>query len=545
MRSIGIDIGRYSIKVVEVLAANRSYQITNAKEYKILNPQTNDLEVDIMQTLAKIAKEFDTDSAKTICSVRQQYVSTRKLFFPFKERNKIQKSLAFELEDDIPLSIDKALYDSKIIKYHDKSAEVIAMACVTEEVERTVDIFNRGHVDPDIVAPEMAGIANLYESWYKSPEEVKEDQEGASYQPDKMIVHIGHSKTFVGVISRQNLIWGRSIMWGAEKVAQSISQSFSVPFMTALDMMPNKAFVLLTSGDANKDQIKMSDSVTKAVDQLIQSLRLSKMLANTEYGANIESIELIGGAGEIKNLSAYFTQELEKPTNVVNPMHNLNPAYMANHDKLNPVFLLSLGLAIEGLRRPVNPPVNFRQDELAKKNQSFEKIWEKWGYTTKILGIAWASYLVYGIMLSGLATNLSEVASDSLQKQASKIANVKGGAVQSKVRSYIRRNNKKAKLVKVYDEISEINSPIKWINDVSQILPSNKDKSYEVRHFTVKNDQVKIQGVANTSDTIKKIEKALKGVSADGEVTKLTKALIKDEENRTTFAYKFKIKRKN
>ena len=150
MRSLGIDIGRHSINVVEVLANNRKYEITNAKEYKILNLESSDQEIDIIQTLNTIAKEFDTESAKVTCSIRQQFVSTRKLFFPFKERVKIHKSLAFELEDDMPLSVDKAVYDSKIIKFHDKSAEVIAMACVAEEVEKTVEIFERAKIDPDI-----------------------------------------------------------------------------------------------------------------------------------------------------------------------------------------------------------------------------------------------------------------------------------------------------------------------------------------------------------------------------------------------------------
>jgi general secretion pathway protein L len=224
MRSLGIDIGRYSIKVVEVVGNNRTYEITRAKEYKILNIESSDQEIDIIQTLSEIAKEFDTDNAKVSCSIRQQYVSTRNFFFPFKERAKIHKSLAFELEDDMPLSVDKAVYDSKIIKFHAKAAEVIAMACVSEEIARTLEIFESGHIDPDIITPEICAVSNLYEKWDRSPEEVKaqkesteedsEDEKTKVQSLDKMVVHIGYSKTFVGVVRDEHLIWGRSIMWG-------------------------------------------------------------------------------------------------------------------------------------------------------------------------------------------------------------------------------------------------------------------------------------------------------------------------------------------
>ncbi|MCJ8276059.1 MAG: pilus assembly protein PilM [Bdellovibrionales bacterium] len=307
MRSVGIDIGRHSIKVVEVTASNRSYQITRAKEYQVLNPQTNDQEIDILQTLKTISQEFDTESAKVTTSIRQQYVTLRKLFFPFREKAKIQKSIAFELEDDIPLSIEKAIYDSKILRYHEKAAEVIAMACVTDEVEKTLDICNRGHVDPDIISPEFSAIANLYEKWHQPPQDTPADEETV----DKLVVFLGHAKTFAGVVRGDHMIWGRSTLWGAEKVAAGIARSFQVPFMEALKMMPTKAFLLLTTEGAQKDQIKMSNAVSEALMPLIQSLRLTIMLANTEYGANIQQIELVGAPSQIKNLGPFFTQALK------------------------------------------------------------------------------------------------------------------------------------------------------------------------------------------------------------------------------------------
>ena len=138
MRSIGIDIGRYSIKVVEAMAHHHNYELIRAREYKVLNAESDRHEIAILQSLKQISKEFNTDSAKVTTSIRQQYISTRKLLFPFKERLKIQKSLAFELEDHLPIPIHKTVYDSKIIRLHEKSAEVIAMACVKEEVEKTL-----------------------------------------------------------------------------------------------------------------------------------------------------------------------------------------------------------------------------------------------------------------------------------------------------------------------------------------------------------------------------------------------------------------------
>ncbi|MCB0378834.1 MAG: pilus assembly protein PilM [Bdellovibrionales bacterium] len=545
MRTVGIDIGRFSIKVVEVNASNRSYEITNIKEYKILNPQTNDLEIDILQTLKTISQEFDTDSAKVVTSIRQQFVTLRKLFFPFREKAKIQKSLAFELEDEIPLPIDKAVYDSKILKIHDNAAEVIAMACVVDEVERTIDIFNRAGIDPDIIAPEFSAVANLYEKWYRPPVEVKEG-EAADGSFDKLVVFLGHAKSFAGVVRNNQLIWGRSTLWGMESVASHIARAFQVPFMESLKMMPSKSFLLMTNEGANADQIKMSDAVASSLQPLLQSLRLTCMLADTEYGTNINSIELVGPGSKIKNLGPFITQALEIRCNPSNPMDNFAQEQVRGIGKLKDTCHFAFGLAIEGLKRPINPAINFRQGELAKKNLSFEKFWEKWGYTGKLIMVAYFCYFAYGFSREIIANQLDEASYATLTDQASKVANLKGNkASPSRIRAFIKAQNKKAELVKNYAKISDLSSPVTWLQNVSQILPNNKtDESYEVRQFIVNNGEVTVQGVAKDQEAQNKLLKAFKGVATAGKVDPIP-ATIKKESGKLIFAYKFNIKRKN
>lgn len=545
MRSVGIDIGRYSIKVVELLATNRNFHVASSKEYVILNPQSNDQEIDILQTLGQIAKDFDTDSAKVICSIRQQYVSLRKLFFPFRERIKIQKSLAFELEDDIPLDIDNAVFDSKILGYRESGTEVLAMACVLDEVEKTVEIMNRGRIDPDIVAPDFSAISNLYENWQQAPAD-KETSRTVTDNINRMIIQIGHTKTFVGIIRNEQMIWGRSILWGAERIAASISQAFQVPLLTAFEMMPEKAFLLLSTQGANKDQIKMSEAVAKAFKPLIQDLRLTLMLALTDYEVDVDSIEIIGPVSNLRNIGPFFTQELEKPSNPSNPLLTLITPHINGAQDLNESFIPALGLAIEGLKRPVNPAINFRQLHLLKKNQVFQKIWEKWNYTAKLVLAGYVCYFIYGVAMDSLTTTMEEVSTEVLMEQANKIAGLKGAtATQARIRGYIKDNNKKAQLVKIYEELGEINSPIQWINDISQILPPNKEKKhYEIRRFFVKNEEINIQGVAQDNQTIAEIQKALKGIALKNEV-KAIPATIAQEAGKQPFAFLLKVKRKN
>ena len=84
MKSLGIDIGSFSLKVVELTtSANRSYHFTGAKIYP-LNLTIEDQEVQILQTLKQITKDFETEGSKVVVSLPQNQLSMRKVFFPFK-----------------------------------------------------------------------------------------------------------------------------------------------------------------------------------------------------------------------------------------------------------------------------------------------------------------------------------------------------------------------------------------------------------------------------------------------------------------------------
>ena len=200
----------------------------------------------------------------------------------------------------------------------------MAMACPVDEIEKTIGIFNRSGIDPDILAPEYSAIANLYErKWYLSPaDQAKQALEGGG--DEKMVIHIGHTRTFVGLLKGEKLLWGRSTLWGAEKIAGEIARSFQVPLSESIKMMPDKAFLLMTTEAANEDQIRMSNTVSKAIEPLIYSLRLTLMLAKSRYEMDIKTIELAGGAAMIKNLGPFVTQKLELPTNYANPLDRLD-----------------------------------------------------------------------------------------------------------------------------------------------------------------------------------------------------------------------------
>ncbi|MFW1582039.1 hypothetical protein ACEV7R_23715, partial [Vibrio parahaemolyticus] len=79
-----------------------------------------------------------------------------------------------------------------------------------------------------------------------------------------------------------------------------------------------------------------------------------------------------------------LTQHLEIPFNKLKVLQLTPSLTFEAMDAIEAVAGVAIGLAIEGLRRPRNPAVNFLKEEFAVQSKTFEKIWEKWGYTIQL-----------------------------------------------------------------------------------------------------------------------------------------------------------------
>src|ERR1700752_2930936 len=97
--SVGIDIGTYSIKVADVEATSKSYVVRRVQEFPLSLDLTKDRKIEIIDTLRTLLSQYKPEQTQFIFGVSQKYISARLLSFPFRERFKVQKAVASQLED--------------------------------------------------------------------------------------------------------------------------------------------------------------------------------------------------------------------------------------------------------------------------------------------------------------------------------------------------------------------------------------------------------------------------------------------------------------
>jgi general secretion pathway protein L len=527
MKSIGIDIGTFSVKVAEVENTRYDFNLINFFEFPLSQIAGTDHQLEIIEILRKVATNYDPAHTRYVIGLAQGDVSVRFKRFPFKERQKILKSVSFELEDEIPLDLDEAIFDAKICQYVGPSmADVLAFAVPEEAVRTSLDRVRECTIDPEILSAEGVALSNLFESWNTAPRQVpltasssiKDDLIDLPPAPQtgRLILHLGHSSTLALVYREGALVSVRSLMWGGRDVAAALSQAFSLPIHEGLKVLKGKTFILMNTVGASKDQVLLSQTVSSSLNGLIHELKLSLLDLRSEFHVQLSSIELLGPVSQIQNIGAYLTQALEIPAN------NFRFEGVA----IEASAAVATGLAIEGLKRPRNPAINFRKGPFARKNLNFHLLVEKWKKTAAIATAALLLFFVYSVSRDTLASRLADKADESLLAQGKSIAGLKG---ESQIERYIKTQKTKIKNREVLAQLDGVNSALDVLAHLAEKFPIGEGESasklnLDVQHVSIHNEDFIIEGKVQNSQSVNVIEQSLKQVAVAESVKRATPA---------------------
>ncbi|WP_413581220.1 pilus assembly protein PilM [Bdellovibrio sp. HCB288] len=549
MKSLGIDIGSSSIKVVEMQSTAKGFQVIQFFEHVLSTNPQSDSELEIIEYLRDLLGKYDHSQTRFIMGLRQDRVAIRNKFFPFSDRNKIFKSLAFELEEDLPFSSDNAVFDAKIIRTVGGGAEVLACAAPKVHVQNLIDRAKDIGVEPFLISAEGTAFGNVFERWNEAPPTTISNPQNydiSEYKPlrhVRLVLNIGHTRTLVCAIEGNSLTGVRSLLWGGKNIAEAIAKKYEIPYQEALRELQTKAFILTNKQGATFDQVTFSETIAKCVREMTRDLQLSILEFKSEFNAEILNIGLTGGTSQIQNLGPFLTQALEIPANRLSVLDTI-PNVTFERSQANSAKLgVAVGLAIEGFKKPRNPPINFLRGEFARQNHQFKALWEKWGHTAKIATAALAVLFVYSYLREDFALSLAERSQEVLKTQAKNVANLKGrNATESGIKKYILENKKRATDLKTLSSVANMNSALDVMKKVTDATPAKNAVTLDVRTFNIRDTHVVLEGYVSSPAELNLLQKSLSNITADGQIKNQTPGLGA-LPGRQAFSFSFNVDR--
>lgn len=553
MRSIGLDIGEYSVKLVELVQNKKIVTINQIQEKQLSqNISSVDKELEVIEFIRSFLANGDYSQARWIMAVKQDQATARYKTFPFSDRSKIQKSLSFEMEEDIPFDTDACIFDAKVIQTQGLSSNILATATPKTQVEKIISLAANFGVELHAVTLDGLAFANLVENWQSPPPDQADDldlDEQKNFKKNiQIILNIGHKKTLFTAYENKRLIFTRSLFWGADQLIQEIIKKQETSYIEALRILHKQSSILLTKELASYEQVQQTAVLTKSLSELVRDIQMTAIELQSEFNANITALHFTGGVSLLPNLGGYLTQHLEIASNpifllqnYVNPMSTLASAAQAH--EIESRFTTAVAIALEAFKKPLNPATNLLKGDFAKQNDRLKFFWQKWksvaqaGFTALLVLFFWASFR------GSFTAVLNEKVEESLHTQAKNVARLpKKQANESGVRKYIRENKKKSTELKLVAEVAQMNSALEVLKKVSEVAPTKDQAKIDIMNFQIKDDIVQILGYATSARDIVTLTQSLKTISADGYVTTQPPNLSL-VPNRVAFNLSFKTDR--
>lgn len=528
MRSIGIDIGTLSIKIAEVEGSPRNFTLVDYLEVPFAPDLAQDHKVQIIETLRKISSHYDPQQVQFVMSVSQNHISVRFKEFPFKERTKIIKSLPFELEDEVPFEASNSVFDGMILKYKEKSTDLLAAICPNKYISEILVLAHDAGIDPDIITSDGFALTNLLTGSEPPTENTSLLNDGlvpnpadeeVDRTPASLHIHIGHSKSIFIFMKGSVVCEIRSLSFGGANIVSRIQKTYEISYPEALKGLQEKGFVLTKTEGASQDQIIFSKSISTGLDKFLFEVRKTILEVESQFDVGVNQIHIFGGVSFLVNLAPYMTQKLGINCNIFNPLSLGFKIEASDTLELKKNSSVAIGVAVEGLKRGKYPAINFRKGDLAKEGKSFKFFYEKWKVTLKYAAVAFCLLFVFSIIKDNLATSMSERASEILKKQGN--APEVGLKRENEIRKFVKSKMKELAENKRLAQLQYINTPIDIISQISNSFPSKKQVSVDIRHLKVDNESVVIEGEVSQKSQIEEIKKSLRNIVLNNKIQDL------------------------
>ena len=526
MKSVGIDIGHFSVKIVEVQHqgnSSRGVTITGLYEKPIGRNFQTDPNLEVLEFLREMAPQYDPEMYRIVFAMPQEMVSVRNKIFPFNDKVKILKSLPFEMEEDFPFNPDQSVYDAKIIKTMGNSAEVLACATPASRVAQILERAKDCGLEPHILPPEGAAFANIWENWNDSPPSENNTQfqlDGES-RPERRVdlyLDIGHSHSLICALENGSLVGVRSLSWGGHALAKHLAEKYEITVSEAQNIVETKAFVLLSEEDAAYDQIVFSQTIAESLRELTRDIQMSILEFQREFNAVPKEVFVCGGLGRIPNLNAFLTQQLDLPVNftkIITGRFNVASTAVGHlNERADSVYGVALGLAIEGLKKPRNPPLTFLRGAFQRQDRKTQDFFQKWGGLLKGAAAALVVLFIYSMTRDSMSADLNEKAGEALKVQAKAIARLPTKqANEGGVQKFLKDQKKRTESTKLVQAALKMPSALEVLRRISDSAPGRSNSQIQVTRVGIHGGHVEVEGYANGPADISALKQGLQSLA--------------------------------
>jgi general secretion pathway protein L len=514
-RVIGLDIGSYSIKAVEIVNTFKSYEITNFYENVIPNVEELDPDIIIPACMEQLFQENNLKADRIITAMPGQYISSRIMSFGFSDPRKIEAAIMSELEEAVPFNMDDMIIDHQIIGV--REGETITLAVMTRKnfLRSFLEHLQRIDIDPKLVDVDSLAFYNL-----SSNMEMPAGQCCA-------LVDVGHEKTSVCIVQDGVLRMFRSINLGGRYLTEFLARDLETDFGEAQRVKHRVSRVLCDDDQATEiegDDRIICERITLACNAIVKELGRTFYAFKTWEKSPLARLYLSGGTAKIRNFDRYLQDQLEIPV-VMNRLDRtnlkINPS-LGEHMAIMPQSVAIGMRAVGSMKR--HSQINLRQEEFAYV-QNYESILRGAAAAFKVVAVALLLLSIsYGFKYFFYKQQIDTLQAQYLKEYTTIFPTVKNQYVAGKYTFEKLRNDATGRLQKeiehkrsavaTFMEDNSASPALTILKELSEAVPKDLKLDVTLYQYTTSNSTLVLRGETDSYDAVAKILDAIRKVSS-------------------------------
>ncbi|HOX45268.1 MAG TPA: pilus assembly protein PilM [Myxococcota bacterium] len=307
--SVGLDLGQDTVKRVRLRSTFRQVEVLDATSVP-LPRDARPYPERLAEALGALVGP-GADAQLVATGLPGDAVSLRLLQLPFADTRRIQQTIGYELEGQIPFGLDEVVFDYRVVdRPADGGARLLVAICQQARLGQWMELLQAARVDPRLLGADSLAYGSLMDLLPAAGAGGAPAAEGGS----SLIVDIGLRMTNLCFLGPEGVEFARSLSGGGQEATARLAEAFKLDESRAEDGKRRAGYLEVGGETAGSpEQVMVSDALRKAVDGLVREIRQTLGSHRNLTGRETARVFLCGGGARLQNLDRYLAGELGLP----------------------------------------------------------------------------------------------------------------------------------------------------------------------------------------------------------------------------------------
>ncbi len=284
--NIGLDIGSYSVKGVQMTFNKADSQVTHSN---IVAVQGN-----LLNAVKELMKSFPAPAKNVRISLTGPSLLIRRISLPTMTKNELKSAIRFEAEKHIPFPINDCILDSQILsqKSGQKEMSVLLVAAKRDFIQERLKLLSDAGLEADLIDVDIFSLYNAFEKFRDS---------ALNLPKTYGLLNIGHQTSSLLIMREGTPFFVREISSGGSQVTKALMAQKNISEAEADQLKKNR-------DQSNLEVLKQATH--QGFEKLLEGLNHSINYIENEAGEMVECVWISGGGALSTGAAEVLSEEI-------------------------------------------------------------------------------------------------------------------------------------------------------------------------------------------------------------------------------------------